>query len=45
LGVSRITAASYLNKLAQDDLLEKKKMGTANYYINQQLFELFTKSK
>jgi Fic family protein len=45
LGVSRITAASYLNKLAQDGLLEKKKMGTANYYINQQLFELFTKSK
>jgi Fic family protein len=45
LGVSRITAASYLNKLAEDGLLEKKKMGTANYYINQPLFELFTKSK
>lgn len=45
LGVSRITAASYLNKLAQDGLLEKKKMGNANYYINQQLFALFTKSK
>jgi Fic family protein len=44
LGVSRITAASYLNKLAEDGLLEKKKMGTANYYINQPLFDLFTKS-
>ncbi len=45
LGVSRITAASYLNKLAEDGLLEKKKMGTGNYYINKPLFDLFTKSK
>ncbi|MBC8265578.1 MAG: Fic family protein [Flavobacteriales bacterium] len=42
LGVSRITAASYLNKLAKDGLLKKQKMGTGNYYVNQKLFELLT---
>ncbi len=43
LEVSRITAANYLNKLAKDNLLEKKKIGTGNYYINSALFELLTK--
>lgn len=43
LRVSRLTAANYLNKLADDNLLRKEKLGTANYYINQQLFELLTK--
>lgn len=38
LGVSRITAANYLNKLAKDGLLKKEKLGTANYYINEKLF-------
>ncbi len=41
LKVSRITAASYLNKLAEDGLLEKKKLGTGNYYINRALYDLF----
>lgn len=45
LGVSRITAASYLNTLAANGLLEKRKMGTANYYINKPLYELFTRQK
>ena len=43
LGISRVTAANYLNKLADDDLLEKRKIGTGNYYINSALFELLLK--
>ena len=43
LGVSRLTAANYLNKLSEDKLLRKEKLGTGNYYINVALFELLTK--
>jgi Uncharacterized conserved protein len=43
LNVSRITAANYLNQLAVDNLLTKKKLGTGNYYINDPLFELLTR--
>lgn len=43
LGVSRLTAANYLNKLAEDKLLRKEKLGTGNYYINEALFSLLTK--
>ena len=43
LGVSRLTAANYLNKLSEDKLLRKEKLGTGNYYINEELFELLTK--
>jgi Fic family protein len=43
LKVSRITAANYLNHLADDKILTKKKLGTGNYYINDPLFELLTK--
>jgi Fic family protein len=43
LGVSRLTAANYLNKLSEDKMLRKKKLGTGNYYINEELFELLTK--
>jgi Fic family protein len=43
LNVSRITAANYLNQLAEDKLITKKKLGTGNYYINNPLFELLTK--
>ncbi len=43
LNVSRITAANYLNKLSEDGLLRKEKLGTGNYYINQPLFELLAK--
>lgn len=42
LGVSRITAANYLNKLAEDGLLKKEKFGTGNYYVNTPLFELLS---
>lgn len=40
LGVSRLTAANYLNKLAEDGVLKKEKIGTTNYYINVKLVEL-----
>ncbi len=42
LKVSRLTAANYLNKLANDGLLKKEKIGTGNYYINQPLVNLLT---
>jgi Fic family protein len=42
LYVSRITAANYLNQLSHDKLLIKKKLGTANYYINEPLFKLMS---
>jgi Fic family protein len=42
LGVSRITAANYLNQLAEDGFLVKEKIGTSNYYVNQPLFRLLT---
>lgn len=42
LNVSRITAASYLNRLADDKFLIKKRLGTANYYINDPLFKLLS---
>ena len=43
LGVSRLTAANYLNKLADDKMLRKNKLGTGNYYVNEELFNLLTK--
>jgi len=44
LGVSRITAAKYLNELTKDGLLKKQKLGTGNYYINEKLMNLLTMS-
>ncbi len=41
LGVSRLTAAKYLDLLATHGLLKKQKLGRYNYYINERLFELF----
>lgn len=43
LNVSRITAANYLNKLAEDGMLRKERIGTGNYYINERLFDLLAK--
>lgn len=40
LGVSRITAAKYLNQLAKDGFLRKEKLGTGNYYVNEKLIEI-----
>ncbi|MEZ5073101.1 MAG: Fic family protein [Bacteroidales bacterium] len=42
LGVSRLTAANYLNKLAEDKMLRKEKLGTGNYYINVGLLDVLT---
>lgn len=42
IGVSRLTAANYLNRLADDNILRKEKLGTGNYYINEELFDLLT---
>ena len=40
LAVSRITATRYLDELAQIELLEKRKIGRENFYINTALFDL-----
>ncbi|PKP14270.1 MAG: addiction module protein [Bacteroidetes bacterium HGW-Bacteroidetes-3] len=45
LGVSRITASKYLNLLANDKLLKKEKLGTGNYYINEELIKILTFEK
>lgn len=42
LKVSRPTATGYLNKLTQEGLLEKHKIGKSNYYVNTPLFILFS---
>lgn len=42
LKVSRITAANYLNKLADDGLLKKARIGTGNYYINDPLYKILS---
>ncbi|MHC4926830.1 MAG: Fic family protein [Planctomycetota bacterium] len=41
IGVSRLTATKYLDKLSEAGLLEKFKIGRHNYYINQPLLKLF----
>lgn len=43
VGVSRLTAANYLNQLSKDGILRKEKLGKSNYYINEQLFEILKK--
>lgn len=42
LGVSRLTATKYLDRLAADGLLDKVRMGRNNYYINRPLFALLS---
>ncbi|TVZ56454.1 Fic family protein [Lutibacter sp. Hel_I_33_5] len=37
LGVSRVTASGYLNRLAEDKVIFKFKLGKTNYYINMAL--------
>jgi len=39
LGVSRVTASVYLNKLAKDMVIFKYKLGKTNYYINRALMD------
>jgi Fic family protein len=42
LGVTRLTASNYLNRLAEDGILRKERIGTGNYYINEPLFEVLS---
>lgn len=41
LGVSRLTATKYLEKLTEAGFVQKHKLGRYNYYVNQPLFDLF----
>ena len=40
LGVTRMTASSYLDKIVKLGLLSKFKVGRVNYYINEKLVDL-----
>jgi Fic family protein len=42
LKVSRINAAKYLNKLADDGLMKKARIGTGNYYVNDPLYKILS---
>jgi Fic family protein len=42
LGVSRPTASKYLEQLTSAGLLRKQKMGRANFYINDPLYQLLS---
>lgn len=41
LGVTRLTAAKYLDQLVEHGFLEKAKIGRSNYYINSDLMRPF----
>jgi Fic family protein len=43
LKVSRLTASKYLESLARDGFLQKKKVGRSNYYINIALNDILTR--
>lgn len=43
LGVSRLTAAKYLDLLAADGFLAKRKLGRSNYYLNTALAGVLTR--
>jgi len=45
LGISRNTAIRYLDALVKEHLVEKKKIGRDNYYINKPLFNLLAATK
>ena len=42
IDVSRLTATRYLNELVRIGLMQKEKKGHENYYINTELFKLFS---
>ena len=44
LGVTRQTAANYLDKLADAGFVEKRRAGRNNYYINAPLVDLFLRA-
>ncbi len=42
LGVSRVTASKYLDRLTAEGFVRKKKLGKTNFYINEALFRLLS---
>lgn len=40
LSVSRLTAAKYLERIVDLELLEKVRVGRTNYYVNKKLVDL-----
>ncbi|WP_373289505.1 hypothetical protein [Marinomonas arctica] len=42
LNIHRNTASKYLNQLVEIGVLTKHKLGRDNYYLNTELFNLFT---
>jgi Fic family protein len=42
LHISRVTASSYLNQLAKDNVLSKHKLGRNNYYVNEALLSIIS---
>lgn len=42
LNVTRVTATKYLENLVSLGILEKKKIGRSNYYLNKALFQLLS---
>jgi Fic family protein len=45
LGVSRLTATRYLDRLAEAGVLEKRRVGRTNYYVNVPLVEVLTEDR
>jgi len=45
LGVTRKTAAKYLEELTTAGFLRKEKIGVSHYFVNVPLFEIFTQRK
>lgn len=43
LKVSRLTAAKYLDALAEAGFLKKERIGRANYFVNRALFEILSR--
>ena len=44
LGITRKTAAKYLDELCKGGFLRKEKIGTSHFYVNEPLYALFTQS-
>lgn len=42
LGVTRVTATKYLNELVAGGVLEKRRIGTSNYYVNVPLYNILS---
>ncbi|WP_299212957.1 Fic family protein [uncultured Aquimarina sp.] len=45
LKISRVTASNYLNKLSDDNIIHKHKLGKSNYYINPLLMNTLIKKQ